>query len=271
MQHWWHSESGIGVRTRCSDDLLWLPYAVAHYVEVTGNESILDLEVPFLEGPILEAHEQEHMSVPAVSATTAPLWEHCVRAIEHAWRLGAHGLPLIGSGDWNDGLNRVGTEGRGESVWLGWFFLTVLRSSATLAAKRDPSRAFALAASGQTPSRARSNTPAGTANGICAPSSTTDLRWAPSANEELRIDSLPQSWAVLSGSADPARSLAGHGIGDSRSGSEGRPARAAVYAALRPLPAASWIHHGLPAGRARKRRPIHARFLVAGHGVGPAR
>jgi cyclic beta-1,2-glucan synthetase len=206
VQHWWHPESGLGVRTRCSDDLLWLPYVVARYVEVTGDESILDQEVLFLEGPVLDAHQQEHMSIPPVSAFGAALWEHCVRAIEHAWRLGPHSLPLIGSGDWNDGMNRVGIEGRGESVWLAWFFITVLRSAAVLADRRDPQHASAW--------RARADQLAGAIEASC-----WDGEWymraffdngspmGSRANQEMRIDSLPQSWAVLSGSADPARSL----------------------------------------------------------------
>src|SRR5262249_23462899 len=121
VQHWWHAETGIGVRTRCSDDLVWLPFVVAHYVEVTGDAAILDEQVAFLEGPALDAGEQERMFVPTVSTYAAPLWEHCRRSFERASRVGIHDLPLIGNGDWNDGMNRVGVEGRGESVWLAWF------------------------------------------------------------------------------------------------------------------------------------------------------
>ena len=208
VQHWWHPESGLGVRTRCSDDLLWLPYTVARYIEATGNESILDLDAPFLEGATLEPHEHERIGISPVSANTAPIWEHCVRAMEHAWKLGSHGIPLIGNGDWNDGLNEVGPEGRGESVWLGWFLLTVLRSMADLADKRDPERASIW--------RKRATDLASAIEKTC-----WDGDWylraffddgsplGSHANQEARIDSLPQSWAVLSGSADPARALQG--------------------------------------------------------------
>ncbi len=131
VQHWWHAETGMGVRTRCSDDLAWLPFVVAHYVRTTGDSGVLDEEVPFLEGPLLEIGEQEKMFSPAVSPETAPLWEHCRRALDKAWRLGPHDLPLFGNGDWNDGMNRVGIEGGGESVWLGWFLCAVSKSLRT--------------------------------------------------------------------------------------------------------------------------------------------
>ncbi|MGH7730456.1 MAG: GH36-type glycosyl hydrolase domain-containing protein, partial [Candidatus Eiseniibacteriota bacterium] len=121
VQHWWHEPSGRGVRTRCSDDLLWLPFVVAYYLKCTSDYAVLDVPVPFLEAAPLLPTELEAYGQPAVSAESGTLYEHCVRAVERSLTIGPHGLPLIGTGDWNDGMNRVGHRGRGESVWLGWF------------------------------------------------------------------------------------------------------------------------------------------------------
>ncbi len=205
VQHWWHSETGMGVRTRCSDDLAWLPFVVAHYVQTTGDASVLDEELPFLEGPLLEAGEQEHMFIPAVSSQTAPLWEHCRRALDHAWRLGSHALPLFGNGDWNDGMNRVGIQGRGESGWLAWFLCGVLKSFADLMIQRKPALAAAWQERSATMAKSMER-------------SGWDGEWylrgffddgaalGSHANPEAQIDSIPQSWAIISGSADPFRS-----------------------------------------------------------------
>jgi cyclic beta-1,2-glucan synthetase len=204
VQHWWHEPSGSGVRSRCSDDLLWLPFAVAHYLRCTGDQAVLDAPAAFLEAPVLQPSELESYGRPDAPALSGTLYEHCVRAIEHGLTIGAHGLPLIGTGDWNDGLNRVGHEGRGESVWLGWFLTKVLADFAAIAETRgDLARAarwrgererlgtvLEQAWDGDWYRRAYfdDGTPLGSAQ-------TT----------ECRIDSISQSWAVLSGAAPPRR------------------------------------------------------------------
>ncbi|HEY4361384.1 MAG TPA: glucoamylase family protein [Bryobacteraceae bacterium] len=204
VQHWWHPETGVGVRSRCSDDMLWLPFVVAHYVEVTEDASIFQEEIPFIEGDPLKNSEDERVFTPTISTQTASLWEHCRRALERAWQLGPQGLPLIGTGDWNDGLNRVGIQGRGESVWLGWFLCSVLQSWARLAETRSPEHAVAW--------RERAGQLANTMDRVA-----WDGEWFLRAffddgtplgsrvNKEARIDSIAQSWAVICGAADPLR------------------------------------------------------------------
>ncbi|HWA82898.1 MAG TPA: protein ndvB, partial [Fimbriimonadaceae bacterium] len=204
VQHWWHSETGAGVRTRISDDLLWLPYATARYVEVTGDASVLDETAPFLEGRLLDRSEHDAYFVPTVSPETATLWEHCRRAIEKGATAGAHGLPLIGGGDWNDGLDRVGANGQGESVWLAWFLVQVFHDFAAMTAPRDPAAAEAL--------RKRAKELAAKIE-----KEAWDGEWYRRAyfddgtplgsktSPEAQIDSLPQSWAAITGAGSKER------------------------------------------------------------------
>jgi cyclic beta-1,2-glucan synthetase len=204
VQHWWHEPRGQGVRTRFSDDRLWLPFATLHYVRATGDTAVLDELVPFLVGRVLNPDEHEAYEQPAVSTERAPLYEHCVRAIEVSLATGSHGLPLMGIGDWNDGMSLVGAGGKGESVWLAWFLVSILRRFADLAASRkEAARA----------KRYRKAADAFT-NAI---EQAWDGDWYRRAyfddgtplgskeNSECKIDAIAQSWSVISGAGDPDR------------------------------------------------------------------
>ena len=205
VQHWWHPQSGRGVRTRFSDDLVWLPYVVDHYVRVTGDAAVLDAHAPYLAMRSLEPHEHEVYDLPSASAETGSLYDHCVRALRRASTAGPHGLPLIGSGDWNDGMNRVGVEGHGESVWLAWFLIATLRAFAAQASARGD-----IAVAEEFRARADAYVGAVEAHGW-------DGEWyrrayfddgtplGSSANDECRIDSIAQSWSVISGAGRAER------------------------------------------------------------------
>ncbi len=212
VQHWWHPYAPIrraghkGVRTRCSDDLMWLPYAVSRYVKMTGERAILDIRLPYLSSPVLNENEHERYEIPGISEERGSLLEHCLRACTLALSRGTdgHGLPYIGSGDWNDGFNLVGAQGKGSSVWLAWFFSISLRAMAELCltcGRPEDAKAFTAAAEGFENAAGES----------------WDGGWYRRAyyddaaplgsheNEECRIDSIAQSFAVLSGHADPVR------------------------------------------------------------------
>ncbi len=205
VQHWWLPHTGQGVRTRISDDRVWLGFATATYIATSGDAAILDEMVPFLEGAALGQGEHDVFFQPMPTDETASLFEHCARGLDQCLDLtGEHGLPLMGTGDWNDGMNRVGEAGRGESVWLAWLLLRTIALFAPLAETRDPDRAMRWRAHAAS---VREAIERDAWDGQWYRRATfDDGTWLGSKDSlECRIDSIAQSWAVLSGEADPAR------------------------------------------------------------------
>ena len=205
VQHWWLPHSGQGVRTRISDDRPWLAFAIAHYVEATADVAVLDEKIPFLEGQELEPGETDSFFAPVVSDRTASLFEHGALALDASLALGGHGLPLMGTGDWNDGMNRVGEKGDGESVWLGWFLYAALTAFMPLAQARGEHERAAKWSAHAAGLKASLEREAWDGDWYRRAFFDDGEALGAAANAECRIDAIAQSWAALSGAAAPER------------------------------------------------------------------
>lgn len=205
VQHWWLPQAGNGVRTRFADDRVWLALVTAHYLSTTGDTAILAEDVPFLEGPVLAPGEMENFFHPGISEASASLYEHCARALDASLAVGVHGLPLFGGGDWNDGMNRVGHQGLGESVWMGWFLDASLTAFVPIAAARGDTARVAAWTAHAAALRAALDGKAWDGDWYRRGWFDDGSPLGSSASDECRIDSIAQSWAVISGGGDPAR------------------------------------------------------------------
>jgi len=205
VQHWWHEETGHGLRSRCSDDMLWLPFVTAEYVRITGDRSVLDEQVPFLAERVLAPGEEDLFSAPPASDERASVYEHCKRAIDVGITAGEHGLPLMKSGDWNDGMNRIGHEGKGESVWLAWFLAKTLGEFAQVARLMgDREREAMCLETGKRIARAVDEH--AWDGEWYRRVSFDEGKWLGSKESpECAIDAIAQSWAVIAGVGDPER------------------------------------------------------------------
>ena len=206
VQHWWHPPLGRGVRTKCSDDFLWLPLATCRYVSSTGDTGVLDESIHFLEGRPFKPNEESYYELPSQSDETATLYEHCVRAIKRGLRFGEHGLPLMGTGDWNDGMNKVGAQGKGESIWLGFFLHYVLKEFESIAHLHGDA-AFVELCQNEA-AQLRQNVEQHGWDGEWYRRAYFDdgTPLGSASNPECQIDSIAQSWSVLSGAASADRS-----------------------------------------------------------------